>query len=1553
MNEGNLFIRLIAKINRALSKTKIQQDITQLEKTPFYLRLTAALNKNKSRTRISQDLKEISNNQTINIKARVDRNSAASSMNEVRQSLQNQSVNINAEINAPADSLNEVNEAQEDIIESGKGIKGVVQSYVNWQRVLDLVIQAARKAVDTVKTLAKAQTDLQIVTGKSNAEMQHMMRNYNKLAQDLSATTTNVTSAADEWLRQGKTISETNELIQGSIVLSKVGQLEASEATEYLTSALNGYKLEASDTIKVVDRLSATDLESATNAGGLAEAMSKCANGARIAGVSMDSLIGYIATVSDVTQKSASVVGESFKTMFSRMGKVKIGNFIDDDGTDMTEQINDVEAILSKFDIKLRDSANEFRNFEDVIYDVGVSFDKFTTVEKNAIAAGFGGVYQRENVLTLFENFDKVLKLTEVSANSAGTAMEKFAIYENGLEAATNRLTASFESLAYNTIDSEFMENLANATASIIEFVDKTKLVQTSLTALSYTAAIKSLLLLGTKMVAVKNNAVAMSNAMALSTMTTRRSREQNTLLGNSFKQLTAQQQKLLLSNKKLTNEQRISILMSTGMSRATAKAKLQAMGFTTAANGAASATFNLRGAWETLKLSIASNPLGLVITALTTASMLIQNHIQKQEELRQEIKENADQARETSKEIFDLYNQYNELSEAVLTDASNKEQLTSVTDTLLEKLGYEKSAIKSLTEEYGDLDTAIKSVTLESLKTEWDKLLLDYGETEKELEKLLPAKALANGTRNINIKNDKGLNDYDDTIKLLEDSGIFDEILKPSAGGGYSNPNITFRLADEYDGAEGAKALYNTVAEVVQLLNSTYSSEELLDNAVYKEFVNLQETLSDKITEFDTSVSGVNTNLAQQEIIMSLMNKQIPDTVDEFESYKDTLINSELANDSFVGSEEDICKAIESSLASMPEFAKFFEVTADTVKQDTIPSITDLTTAYKALSEALDEIYGKQDKLTEVFEKIASGAKLTAREVLELVEDFPDIMKYITQDGEGYTIEPHGVTILSTQLENEVRTQAQDTLSWYEEQRKHLINELNRLQYGSVNNAEEAETRGDKIKSVKSRLADLEKQAQTAKNVIDGIDIGLYQIKIDGMAERYDNLSDVTSTLVGKAKTLSDAFAEQNESGTLTTETVLSLIENGYAAALVYDKETGKVKLNAQAYLDLAKAEVEVQIAELTLAKDNAVQEKLQAQRDITSNLAWSYLDASAAALELAKAQTLITNTNADITNYDAQIKALREYQDNLGSVVTGDYGGTDDSGNDPITTAFEKELKYLDYLRDMGMISAKEYYKQLYFLNEKYYSDNADYLEQYRDNEIKIRDGITDIEIRAIDRQIEALELLKEKREEEKELQELQVELEEKKLELLNKQSQKNVRYYDAEKREWVWTYNRNDVADAQKAVDEAQEALDEHLYQSNEDKKIEQLEQIKEILQGDEDNPNNPVQFVGSEGVTTKATGRSVTFEEFAKSLGATQPIDTTKFWNAIYSTGLQPNVQKIAESTHNQNYQNIRNSNTNNNTFNVTVDASGLSKDDATDVVYDALMDVVKQMELQRR
>jgi TP901 family phage tail tape measure protein len=94
-------------------------------------------------------------------------------------------------------------------------------------------------------------------------------------------------------------------------VLSKIGQIESAEATQYLTSALKGFDIEAEKSIEIVDKLAAIDLISATNASGLAEALSRTAASASMTGVEMEQLLGYVAVVGETTQKSMSQVGES------------------------------------------------------------------------------------------------------------------------------------------------------------------------------------------------------------------------------------------------------------------------------------------------------------------------------------------------------------------------------------------------------------------------------------------------------------------------------------------------------------------------------------------------------------------------------------------------------------------------------------------------------------------------------------------------------------------------------------------------------------------------------------------------------------------------------------------------------------------------------------------------------------------------------------------------------------------------------------------------------------------------------------------------------------------------------------------------------------------------------------------------------------------------------------------------------------------------------------------------------------------------------------------
>jgi hypothetical protein len=122
-----------------------------------------------------------------------------------------------------------------------------------------------RMGVQYIKDLDKELTNVQVVTGMSEESVQNLALGYNGLAKEMGVTTLEVAKGSLEWLRQGKTAEQANELVKSSMVLSKLGNLDAAQSTEYLTSMMNGFKLEAKDSIGVIDKLINTTVRTHSN----------------------------------------------------------------------------------------------------------------------------------------------------------------------------------------------------------------------------------------------------------------------------------------------------------------------------------------------------------------------------------------------------------------------------------------------------------------------------------------------------------------------------------------------------------------------------------------------------------------------------------------------------------------------------------------------------------------------------------------------------------------------------------------------------------------------------------------------------------------------------------------------------------------------------------------------------------------------------------------------------------------------------------------------------------------------------------------------------------------------------------------------------------------------------------------------------------------------------------------------------------------------------------------------------------------------------------------
>ena len=103
---------------------------------------------------------------------------------------------------------------------------------------------------------------------------------------------------------------------------------------------------------------------------------------------------------------------------------------------------------------------------------------------------------------------------------------------------------------------------------------------------------------------------------------------------------------------------------------------------------------------------------------------------------------------------------------------------------------------------------------------------------------------------------------------------------------------------------------------------------------------------------------------------------------------------------------------------------------------------------------------------------------------------------------------------------------------------------------------------------------------------------------EVDESREAIDKLTD-------SIKKANSAYKEQNENGKLSYDTAMSLIDAGYAACLEKDKETGAVKLNTEAYKELAQAKIEARMNDIKAGDITAeVTAELAALQDLYDNI-------------------------------------------------------------------------------------------------------------------------------------------------------------------------------------------------------------------------------------------------------------------------------------------------------------------------------------------------------------
>lgn len=171
------------------------------------------------------------------------------------------------------------------------------------------------------------------------------------------------------------------KLTEETLKMAKIANLDYAKATDYMTVALRGFKMEMSDAQTVTDVYSALAATTASDTEELAIAMSKTASSAEAVGSSFESTSAMLATMISITREAPENLGSALKSIISRYGEMTTDPtaLVDSEGEAMS--LNKVDKALQSVGITLQDVNGQFRDFDDVILELSKKWD---TLDANA-----------------------------------------------------------------------------------------------------------------------------------------------------------------------------------------------------------------------------------------------------------------------------------------------------------------------------------------------------------------------------------------------------------------------------------------------------------------------------------------------------------------------------------------------------------------------------------------------------------------------------------------------------------------------------------------------------------------------------------------------------------------------------------------------------------------------------------------------------------------------------------------------------------------------------------------------------------------------------------------------------------------------------------------------------------------------------------------------------------------------------------------------------------------------------------------------------------------
>tara|TARA_B100000519_G_scaffold157701_1_gene139288 strand:- start:8119 stop:13590 length:5472 start_codon:yes stop_codon:yes gene_type:complete len=325
--------------------------------------------------------------------------------------------------------------------------------------VINGVTQSFKKLVATTVDVQKRLVEINSIFQASEQTFNKFRNSIFQVAKDTGQSFATVADGAAELARQGLSAEETASRLKSALILTRISGLDAEKSVKALTAAINGFTSAGLSANQIVNKMVAVDTAFAVSTNDLAEAFTRAGSTAEDAGVSFNQLLGLITAVEQRTARGGAVIGNAFKSIFTRLSRGTTISSLQELGVEIDATQTGVQ--------KLQALSNALQNIADP-----------TVVSKIKELAG--GVFQINVVSAALKDIGSqtsiFAKASETAASATNEALTKNKELNKTIAAQINSLVQGVTSLAERVGAITFgplLENIIGIASKLSNFLDK------------------------------------------------------------------------------------------------------------------------------------------------------------------------------------------------------------------------------------------------------------------------------------------------------------------------------------------------------------------------------------------------------------------------------------------------------------------------------------------------------------------------------------------------------------------------------------------------------------------------------------------------------------------------------------------------------------------------------------------------------------------------------------------------------------------------------------------------------------------------------------------------------------------------------------------------------------------------------------------------------------------------------------------------------------------------------------------------------------------------